>query len=104
MSNNYLLANKNLCYNAATMKKPSWQLTATTIKCDSVDDEITIMVQPDGTAKCASYAKYGTPDKKTLAGMAKKAKIMGLMPKCDGPQCHRITDYRDRIMGEEDSA
>lgn len=86
------------------MKKPSWQLTATTIKCEAVDDEITIMVNPDGTAKCASYDKYGSPDKKTLADMEKRAKKLGFTPKCEGPTCRRITDYRDQILAEEDAA
>jgi hypothetical protein len=85
------------------MPKPSWQLTATTIKCDAVGDEITIMVYPDGTAKCASYSKYGATDKKTLAGIEKRAKKLGIAPKCEGPHCRRITDYRDKIMAEEET-
>ena len=86
------------------MSKPNWQVTATTIKCEAVDDEITIMVYPDGSVKCASYPKYGVADKKTLADLEKKAKKMGLAPKCEGPLCHRITDYRDKIMAEEETA
>jgi hypothetical protein len=83
------------------MPKPDWQVTATTIKCDAVSDEITIMVYPDGTARCASYNKYGATDNKTLANIEKRAKKLGVSIKCEGPQCCRITDYRDRIMAEE---
>jgi hypothetical protein len=86
------------------MSKPDWQLTATTIKCDAVDDEITIMVYPDGSVKCASYPKYDSTNKKSLADMEKKAKKMGLTLKCEGPLCRRITDYRDKLMAEEDNA
>ncbi len=85
------------------MSKPNWQVTATTIKCEAVDDEITIMVSPDGSVKCASYAKYGATDKKTLAAIDKKAKKSGMTLKCEGPQCRRITDYRDKIMAEEEA-
>ena len=90
-----------MCYNSAIMHKPDWQVTATTIKCDAVSDEITIMVYPDGTAKCASYAKYGATDKKTLASIEKRAKKLGIAAKCGGPQCRRITDYRDKVFSEE---
>jgi len=86
------------------MLKPDWQLTATTIKCDAVGDEITIMVYPDGTVGCASYAKYGANDKKILAEIEKRAKKLGIVPRCEGPQCRRITDYRDKIMAEEETA
>ncbi len=83
------------------MPKPDWQLTATTIKCDAVEDEITIMVYPDGSARCASYTKYGATDKKTLAAIERKAKKRGFAPRCEGPLCQRVTDYRDKIMAEE---
>lgn len=86
------------------MNKPDWQITATTIKCDAVEDEITIMVYPDGSAKCASYAKYGASNNKTLSDMKKRAKNMNLTLKCEGPMCHRVTDYRDKIMAEEETA
>jgi hypothetical protein len=85
------------------MPTPTWQVTATTTKCEAVDDEITIMVYPDGSVKCASYLKYGATDKKALAAMEKKAKKMGFTPKCEGPLCRRITDYRDKIMAEEEA-
>ena len=81
--------------------KPDWQVTATTIKCGSVCDEVTIMVYPDGTARCAGYIKYGSTDKKTLDKIEKRAKKLGLKSKCDGPQCRHVTVYRDKIMAEE---
>lgn len=84
------------------MKKPDWQLTATTIKCEAVDDEITIMVKPDGEARCASYARYGSTDKNAQTGLQKKTGKRGFTPKCEGPDCRRVTEYRDRIMAEEE--
>jgi len=59
------------------------------------------MVYPDGTAKCASYTKYGVTDKKTLANMEKRTKKLGIASKCEGPQCRRVIDYRDKIFSEE---
>ena len=83
------------------MLKLDWQITATTIKCEAVGDEITIMVYSDGTARCASYAKYGVTDKKTLANIEKRAKKLGIASTCEGPQCRRVINYRDKIFSEE---
>ena len=83
------------------MKTPNWQITATTVKCDMVDDEITIMVKPDGSARCASYDKYAAPDKKTLKEFGRKAGKTGADLHCEGPLCARVTEYRDRILAEE---
>ena len=38
----------------------SWQVTATTVKCDSVGDYTTILVYKDGTTKCTYHNRYGT--------------------------------------------
>ena len=32
-----------------------WQVTATTIYCDAVDDDVTLLVYKDGSAKCTGY-------------------------------------------------
>ena len=37
----------------------SWQVTATTVHCTTVNDEVTLMVFKDGTTKCTGYKKYG---------------------------------------------
>ena len=51
-----------------------WQITATTIYCDAVDDEVTLGVYKDRSTKCTSYEKYGAPDKDTAKVMKKKSK------------------------------
>ena len=38
-----------------------WKVTATTIHCDAVGDEVTILVYKDGSVKCIGYDKYGKP-------------------------------------------
>ena len=88
-------------YNTGAMQKPDWQITATTIKCEAVGDEVTIMVYLDGTAKCASYTKYGATDKKIISKIEKRAKKLGIVCKCEGPECRRVKDYLDKIMAEE---
>jgi hypothetical protein len=35
-----------------------WQVTATTIYCDAVDDNVMIIVYKDGSIRCTGYKKY----------------------------------------------
>ncbi|AGG06484.1 MULTISPECIES: hypothetical protein [Dehalococcoides] len=78
-----------------------WQITACTILCEAVCDEITIIVKEDGSVRCTAFDTYGSPSRDTLKEMAKKAKKCGHSLKCEGPLCHRVINYRDKIMNEE---
>ena len=82
------------------MTTPDWQVTATTIYCDAVDDEITIVVNKQGKAECTDYPRYGKPSKQTARAMTNKGARLGRQLQCQGPQCHRVVEYRDRIFSE----
>jgi hypothetical protein len=77
-----------------------WQVTATTIYCDAVDDDVTIIVYPDWTTRCTGFFKYsaesGNP--KLLSNKSKESKRL---LKCEGPLDHRVTGYRDKLEKEE---
>ena len=79
-----------------------WQVTATTIHCDLVDDFVTIMVYKDWTTRCVWYHRY-----KAEALEGKKQKIDKKMrlkvDNCAGPLCSYVTDYRDKLIQEEKS-
>ena len=76
-----------------------WQVTATTIYCDAVDADVTIMVYKDGTAKCVGNKRYGESVSKDTAKMLKKkAKKLGRELKCEGPECPRVVTYRDKLL------
>jgi hypothetical protein len=79
-----------------------WLVTAKTIYCDAVDDDVTIMVYKDGSTTCTGYRKYGeSPNKETAKMLKKRAKRLGRNLECEGPLDHRITDYRDRLRAED---
>jgi hypothetical protein len=81
-----------------------WQVTATTIYSDAVDDEVTILVYKDGSIRCTGYKKYvENPDKETAQMLKKKGKRLGRNLKCEGPQDSRVTSYRDKLTAEEKS-
>ena len=77
----------------------NWQLTAITIYCDAVDDEVTLLVYKDGSAKCTGYSKYGEPGKEIPTRRKSKRSKQEL--KCEGPECYRVIQYKDRLFTEE---
>lgn len=77
-----------------------WQVTATTILCDAVDADVTLMVYKDGLAKCIAYSKYGGDNKENWI-RTKKKKDKKVIVGCEGPECSRVIGYRDKIFAEE---
>jgi hypothetical protein len=79
-----------------------WQLTATTIYCNAVDDDVTLIVDKDFNIRCTGYLKYATNlDKKTARTLEQKSRKLRRKLKCEGPQDFRVTSYRDKLIAEE---
>lgn len=79
-----------------------WQITATNIYCDSVDDYVTIVVYKDGTAKCTGYKRYTEKPTKEIDKMLKKKnRKLCRELRCEGPLDYRITYYRSKLFAEE---
>jgi hypothetical protein len=81
-----------------------WRLTATTIYCDAVDDDVTLVVDKDLNVRCTGYSRYVTnPNKETTMALGRKSRELGRNLRCEGPQDFRVTDYRDKLIAEEDT-
>jgi hypothetical protein len=61
-----------------------WQITAKTIYCDSVKDEVTIIIKKDWSAICTGSVKYQNSN-------------------CEGPECRRVKEYREKLISEEEN-
>lgn len=79
----------------------NWQITAKTIYCEAVDDEVTLLVHKDASSHCTGCRKYGEPNAITLKMMGRKRKRLGRQIKCEGDQCPRLVQYKEKIMAEE---
>lgn len=79
-----------------------WQITAKTIYCDSVDDEVTIMVYKNGSTRCTGSQKYNHPNDITLDTIQKKTRRLKRPIKCEWEQCLLIAHYKDKILAEEE--
>jgi len=78
-----------------------WKVTATTIYCDAVDDEVTLIVQGDFSVKCTGYNRYGKPDRETLSLLGRKSKQSGRQLECTGLECPVVIQYREKLIAEE---
>jgi hypothetical protein len=78
-----------------------WAMTATTIYCDAIDDEVTLIIYKNGTSKCTGCKKYSKPDKETSNLIRAKSKRLGKQLKCAEPECHLLAQYRDRLFAED---
>jgi len=75
-----------------------WQITTTTIYCDDVDDEVTLLVYADGTVKCTGYDRYNNPDHDTEKLLKEKGKKLNKTLGCEGLECSRVTGYRNKLF------
>lgn len=83
------------------MVMPDWQVTATTIYCDAVDADVTLLVYKDRSARCTGYKKYGEGITKEVAKeLRKKGKRLVRELKCEGLECSRLIGYRDKLFAE----
>ena len=83
------------------MSMVNWQMTATTIYCDAVDDEVTLLVYKDWSLKCTGYSKYGEPDSETSKILRKKSKQLKRRLECEGLECYRVLQYKEKLSAEE---
>jgi len=78
-----------------------WEVTATTILCDDVDDEVTIIVNKDGIVTCTGRQKYSNPDKEAANELKKRSRKRGKSLVCKGDACAKVTRYRDELLSKK---
>ncbi len=80
---------------------PGWQVTAKTVFCESVDDEVTWMVFRDGSTRCTGCQKYEKPNDFTRRMIKLKTRRLGRPIRCEGDSCGKISPYKEQIFAEE---
>ena len=78
-----------------------WEVTANTIYCDMVDDEVTVLVYKDFSTKCTGYSKYGETSKEMLGLLSRKSKQLGRRLECAGSKCGYVIQYKEKLLAEE---
>jgi hypothetical protein len=72
----------------------NWQVTAATLRCDVIGEEVTLLVHKDWSVKCTAYSKIAATRKKALKNDSSQP--------CEGTQCKIASDYVKRLQSEED--
>lgn len=78
-----------------------WEKTATTIYCDAVEDEVTLIADKEVKIKCTGYDRYFSPDKDTAKTVQRRGRELKKQLKCEGLDCHRVARYYDKLMSEQ---
>jgi len=78
----------------------NWQVTATTVFCEAVDDEVTIIVYKDWSVKCTGRDKY-TSSRDAEFQLVKKSLQLRRTLQCEGLECERVTRYKEKLAAEE---
>ncbi|MFC1937103.1 hypothetical protein ACFLWY_00925 [Chloroflexota bacterium] len=79
----------------------NWQVTAATIYCDAVNEVVTVMVYKDMSARCTGYTRYGEPGAEMLGLLKKRSKQVKRPLGCEGLECRRVAQYKEKLMAEE---
>lgn len=82
------------------VKPANWQITATTIQCDYVNEAVTLMVDRDWTVRCTWYRRYKQKAREDSKKKFEKA-ISLKIEKCRGTECPLALNYRDKLMQQE---
>ena len=83
---------------AAKASMVNWQVTAKTIYCDVIDEEVTLIIRQDWSAQCTGYS--GNRDSGVAPDRLPKSKKLR-RSNCEGLECRRITEYKEQLLGEE---
>jgi hypothetical protein len=78
-----------------------WEVTAKTIYCEDVADEVTIIVYGNGTAKCTGSQKYLKLNKEAAKELKQKSRKTGKKLSCKVEDCSKVTKYRDELMSKQ---
>ena len=68
----------------------NWQITAATFHCDTVNDDVTVMVRSDWSVQRTGQAKYAASKRRN-----------GRNQGCQGTGCKLASAYRTKLQEEE---
>jgi len=77
-----------------------WQVTATTIYCDAVADEVTIIVYSDWSTTCTGIEKYAVSREGSIK-LVKRSLALRVPLDCQQADCTHIPEYVEKLKTEE---
>ncbi|MGQ9645173.1 MAG: hypothetical protein ACUVWO_01375 [Thermodesulfobacteriota bacterium] len=89
--------------NEAPLNIPSakWHTCVSTIKCDLIDEYVSLVVKNDWTSRCSWYKQYKEGGQDNRKKVKPDRKIRKKAELCQGPLCSYVQSYRDQLIKEE---
>lgn len=81
----------------------NWQITARTLYCDCVADEVTLLINSDGSFDCTGFQRYGTDTVDSSRARREHSKITSQTIACTGKSCKILNDYAADVLSGEKS-
>ena len=77
-----------------------WEVTAATIYCTAIDEEVTLMIYRDGEVNCTGQQRYQNPNRQNTRRLVERSNRTGRQLACSGTSCVKIADYLAEISKE----
>jgi hypothetical protein len=77
-----------------------WQITATTLVCNAIAEEVTVLVYPDWTVRCTGLEEY-TKNRRASLELLKRSLTLKKTLECKGLDCPTIVEYKLKLEDEE---
>ena len=77
-----------------------WETTATTVYCEAIDDEVTLLFSRDGQVTCTGQQRYQNPDDANARRLAEKSGVAGRKLACTGTGCDLVAKYVTEFLRE----
>lgn len=81
-----------------------WHACVSTVKCDVINEYVSIMVKNNWTSKCTWYKQYKDLVQESRKKVKLDKKIKKKTEMCQGPLCSYVESYRDKLIKEEQDA
>ncbi len=92
--------------NEAALNLPpaKWQTCVSTVKCDLIDEYVSIMVKNDWASSCTWYNQFKAQTSGDQRRIKPDRKTRSKLTLCQGPLCSYVVGYRDKLIQEEQKA
>ena len=77
-----------------------WQITAVTINCSSVAEEVTVIVKSDGSVKCNGFENLAG-SRNARVELVNRSMTLKRVLDCSGIQCNQIKKYLEKLQTED---
>jgi len=81
-----------------------WNTCVSTVRCDMINEHVSVMVKNDWTSHCTWYKQFKDPVPGSPKRIKPDRKTRRKIELCQGPLCSYVSNYRDKLIRDEQEA